>query len=198
MALVSVDGLELLSLSPLLHQCGSALTDFLKRHFEATKRFQAQFREDSPHLPGMLSEGWNNEVLAARCQGDDPNAPVFGALDPADQALHEETVHSYTDRAWRQIDDRAYRIDGQRPLVEQHFQHAEIRVAEPCIFNTGGCVARQRAHCLHHYKPDVIRLLGAWDHKNMNLPKVYIINYIDFNMIGAMVTGCQPKRRIRL
>ncbi len=28
----------------------------------------------------MLSEGWNNEVLSAQGEGDDPNAPVFSAL----------------------------------------------------------------------------------------------------------------------
>ena len=38
------------------HQRGSALTDFLKRHFEAPKLLRAQFRKHSPHLPGMLSE----------------------------------------------------------------------------------------------------------------------------------------------
>ena len=31
-------------------------------------------KEHSNHLPGMLSEYSNNEVLGARCEGDDPNA----------------------------------------------------------------------------------------------------------------------------
>src|SRR5229473_1013995 len=99
------------SRSTLLHQRGSALADLLERHFEATKFFWTQFREHSLHLQGMLSKGSSNEVFAARCEGDDPHAPVFGAFDPCDQALREETVDSDTDRAWRQIDDRAYRID---------------------------------------------------------------------------------------
>src|SRR5262249_7351039 len=98
----------------------------------------------------MLSKGGNDEVLAARGETDDPNTPVFRALDPAHQALREETVHSNTDRAWGQVDDWADRIDGQRPFVKQDFQYAEIRVAETGIFNTGCCVARQRAHCLYH------------------------------------------------
>src|ERR1700751_4372206 len=100
------------SCSTLLHQRGGAFTDFLKRHFEATKFLRTQFRENSPHLPGMLSERRGNEVLSARCEGNDPNAPVFRALDAGHQALREESVHGDTDRAWGEIHDRAYRIDG--------------------------------------------------------------------------------------
>ena len=59
----------------------------------------------------MLSEGRNNEVLAARGEGDDPNAAVFGALDPADQAFFDETVHGDADRTWGEIDDRTYPLD---------------------------------------------------------------------------------------
>src|ERR1700757_4437485 len=103
----------------------------------------------------MLSEGWNNEVLAARGEGDHPNAPVFGALDPADQAFLDETVDGNADRTRGEIDDRAYRIDGQRPLMEQHFQHAEIRVAKSGSYDSGCCVARQRAHRLQHDEPNV-------------------------------------------
>ena len=78
----------------------------------------------------MLSESRNNEILSARREGDDTNTPVFRALDPGDQALREETVHSDTDRAWGQIDDRTDRIDRQRPFVQQEFQHAETRPDE--------------------------------------------------------------------
>src|SRR5580692_6480961 len=113
----------------------------------------------------MLSEGWNNEVPAARGEGDDPNAPVLGALDPADQAFRDETVHGNADRAWREIDDRAYRIDGQRALMEQHFQHAEIRVAKSSSFDSRSCVARQRAHRLQHDEPSVRCLLNTVGHK---------------------------------
>src|ERR1039457_1097719 len=66
------------------------------------------------------------------------------------QALLHETVHGDTDRACGQIDDWAYRIDRQRPFVQQYFQHAEIREPEPGLFNTSGCVPRQGAHRLHH------------------------------------------------
>ncbi len=65
----------------------------------------------------MLSERRDNEVLSAWGEGNDPNAPVFGALDAADQAPRDETVHGDTDRAWREIHDRGYRVDGHRPLV---------------------------------------------------------------------------------
>jgi hypothetical protein len=65
----------------------------------------------------MLSEGWNNDVFAARSEGDDPNAPVVGALDPADQAFLEEAIHGDTYRTWGQIDDWANRIDGQWPFM---------------------------------------------------------------------------------
>src|ERR1700739_4881153 len=122
----------------------------------------------------MLSEARNNEVLATRGEGDDPHAPVFGALDPADQASRDETVHGSADRTRGEIHDRAYRIDGQRTLMEQDFQHAEIREAEPGLFNTGGCVPRQGAHRLHHYQPDVVRPLKASRHKKLNLPEAYI------------------------
>src|SRR6202011_826633 len=103
--------------APLLHQRRSALTDFLERHFEAAKFLRAQLREHLPHLPGMLSEGWSNEIPAARCERNDTNPAVFAALYPADQPLREKAVHGDTDRTWGQIDDRAYRIDRQRPFV---------------------------------------------------------------------------------
>src|ERR1700745_1469114 len=113
----------------------------------------------------MLSESGNDKVLPSRGEGNDPHASVFAALYPADEALREETVHSYPDRAWGQIDDGADRIDGQRPFVQQDFQHAEIREAESGLFNTSGCVPRQGAHRLHHYQPDVIGPLNASGHK---------------------------------
>src|SRR5258708_32741762 len=109
----------------------------------------------------MLPKGSSNEIFGAWGEGDDPHAPVFGALDRADQALHDEAVDSSTDRAWGQIDDRAYHIDGQRPFVQQGFQHAEIREAEPGLFNTSGCIPRQGAHRLPHYQPDVVPSLYA-------------------------------------
>src|ERR1700732_3483100 len=127
----------------------------------------------------MLSKGGNNKILAAWREGNDPNASVFGALDPADQALRDETIDSDTDRAWGQIDDWAYRIDGQRSFVQQKFQHAEIREAESGLFNTSGCVPGQGAHRLHHYEPDMVRRLNALGHKNLNLLEVYAINSIE-------------------
>ena len=161
------------SRSTLLHQRDSALADFLKCRFEATKFLWTQFREHSLHLPGMLSKGSSNEVLASWGEGNDPHAPVFGALDPADKALRKETVDSDTDRAWGQIDDWAYRIDGQRPFVQQDFEHGEIRQAEPRIFYIRGCVPRQRSHRLHHYQPDVVRPLDASGHKKLESPQKY-------------------------
>src|SRR6267142_453317 len=107
--------------------------------------------EDSLHLPGMFSKGGSNKIPAAWGEGNDPNASVFGALDPADQALRDETIDSDTDRTWGQIDDWAYRIDGQRPFMQQELQHAEIRETESGLFNTSGCVPGQGAHRLHHY-----------------------------------------------
>src|SRR2546428_9856994 len=133
----------------------------------------------------MLSKGGNNEILAAWSEGNDPNASVFGALDPADQALRDEAIDRDTDRAWGQIDDWAYRIDGHRPFVQQEFQHAEIREAESGLFNTSGCVPCQGAHRLHHYYPDVVRPLIASGHKNLTLPEVYSINSIDINIRDA-------------
>ena len=136
----------------------------------------------------MLSKGGNNEILAAWGEGNDPNASIFGALDPADEALRDEAIDSDTDRAWGQIDHWAYRIDGQRPFAQQEFQYAEIREAESGLFNTSGCVPCQGAHRLHHYYPDVIRPLIASGHKNLNLPEVYSINSIDINIhdVNAM------------
>src|SRR5260370_26889614 len=99
----------------------------------------------------MLSKGRNNEILAAWSEGNDPNASVFGALDPADQALRDEAIDSDTDRTWSQIYDWAYRIDGQGPFVQQKFKDAEIREAESGLFNASGCVSCQGAHRLHHY-----------------------------------------------
>jgi putative oxidoreductase len=71
----------------------------------------------------VLSKGGNNEILAAWGEGNDPHASIFGALDPADQALRDEAIDSDTDRAWGQIDHWAYRIDGQRPFAQQEFQY---------------------------------------------------------------------------
>jgi hypothetical protein len=45
----------------------------------------------------MLSKCGNNEILAAWGEGNHPNAAVFGALDPADQALRDEALDSDTD-----------------------------------------------------------------------------------------------------
>src|SRR5437667_4118070 len=133
----------------------------------------------------MLSKRGNNEILAARGEGNDPNASVFGALNPADEALRDEAIDSDTDRAWGQIDDWADRIDGQRPFAQQEFQYAEIREAESGLFNTSGCVPCQGAHRLHHYYPDVVRPLIASGHKNLNLREVYSINSIDINIRDA-------------
>src|SRR6202051_181732 len=113
----------------------------------------------------MLSKGGNNQILAMRGEGNDPNASVFRALDPAEQTLRAKAIDSDADRAWGQIDHWAYRIHGQRPFVQQEFQHAEIREAESSVFNISGCVPRQGAHRLHHYQPDVIRPLNASGHK---------------------------------
>src|ERR1700720_3104272 len=120
----------------------------------------------------MLSKGGNNEILAAWGESNDPNASVFGALDPADQALRDEAIDSDTDRTWGQIYDWAYRIDGQRPFVQQDFQHAEIREAESGLFNISGCVPCQGAHRLHHYQPDVVRPLNASSHKKPESPRI--------------------------
>ena len=142
----------------------------------------------------MLSKGGNNQILAMWGEGNDPNASVFGALHPADQPLRDEAVDSRTDRAWGQIDHWAYRIDGQRPFVEQELQHAEIREAQPGLFNTSGRVPCQGAHRLHHYQPDLVRPLKASSHKkNLNLPEVYIINYIDINIRDANTMASAEK-----
>src|ERR1700746_899642 len=133
----------------------------------------------------MLSKGGNNEILAAWGEGNDPNASIFSALDPADEALPDEAIDSDTDRAWGQIDHWAYCIDGQGPFAQQEFQDPEIREAESGLFNTSGCVPCQGAHRLHHYYPDVIRPLIASGHKNLNLPEVYSINYRDINIHDA-------------
>src|SRR5438132_5960275 len=133
----------------------------------------------------MLSKGRNNEILATRGEGNDPNASVFGALNPADQALRDEAIDKDTNRSWGQIDDWADRIDGQRPFAQQEFQYAEIREAESGLFNTSGCVPCQGAHRLHHYYPDVVRPLVASGHKNLNLPEVYSINSLDINIHDA-------------
>src|SRR5580704_14234106 len=130
----------------------------------------------------MLSKSGNNEILAAWGEGNDPNASIFGALDPADQALRNEAIDSDTDRAWGQIDDWAYRIDGQGPFAQQEFQHAEIREAESGLFNISGRIPCQGPHRLHHYYPEVVRPLNASDHKKLNLPEVYSINCIDINI----------------
>src|SRR5260370_6349797 len=133
----------------------------------------------------MVSKGGRNETLAAWGEGNDPNASVFGALDPADQGRRDEAIDSDTDRTWGQVYAWAYRIDGQRPIAQQDFQHAEIREAESGRFNTSGCVPCQGARRLHHYYPDVVRPLIASGHKNLNLPEVYSINSIDINIPDA-------------
>src|ERR1700730_14531040 len=145
----------------------------------------------------MLSKRGNNEIPAAWRERNDPNASVFGALDPADQALRDQAIDRDTDRAWGEIDDWAHRIDRHRPFVQQEFQHAEIREAESGLFNASGCVPCQGVHRLHHYQPDVVRPLNASGHKNLNLPGVYRLNSIDINMIAAMPWS-RPKRRTGL
>jgi hypothetical protein len=66
-------------------------------------------RKYSSHLRGMLLEGSNNQVLATRGECNHPNAPVFGAFDPADEAFFNEALHRNTDRTRGQIDNWADR-----------------------------------------------------------------------------------------
>jgi hypothetical protein len=135
----------------------------------------------------MLSKGGSNKVLAALGKGHDPNATVFSALDPTDQTFLDKAIDGDTDRTRSQIYDWSNRIDWQRPLVQQCLQHAEIRQTKSSILNTGGCVSCQGAHRLHHYQPNVVRLLNVLGHKkNLNLLEVYRIDYIDINVIDAM------------
>ena len=101
----------------VLHQGGSTFAHLLKRGVEASKLFRAQFTEHFSHLSGMLSEGGNDKILSTRGQSNDPDAPVLAALDTSDQAFREKAVHGDTDRTWCQIDDGAYRIDGQRSFM---------------------------------------------------------------------------------
>src|SRR6267154_4327397 len=77
------------SRSTLLRQRGGALAELLKRDFQRTKFLRAQFRKHSLHLPGMLSESRNDEVLPTRGKRDDTHPPVFGALNPGYQALRD-------------------------------------------------------------------------------------------------------------
>ena len=135
----------------LFDQRRSPLAGLFKRHFKAAKLPRAQFGEHFLHLPGMLSKGGNDEILATWGEGNDSNASVFGALDSADQALREKPIDSDTDRAWGQIYDWSYRVHGQRPFVQQEFQHGEIREAESGLLNTSDRVLCQGAHRLHHY-----------------------------------------------
>jgi hypothetical protein len=93
---VSLEETGFISLAPLFHQLSSTLADFLERHFEAAKLLRVQFGEHSLHLSGMLSEGWDNEILAAWGEADDPNASVFGALYPSTATLIEPGVRSTT------------------------------------------------------------------------------------------------------
>jgi hypothetical protein len=67
--------------SALLHQRGSALADFLKCRFEATKLLRAQFREHSLHLPGMLSKAPRKNHSRLRKFRKIPGA-LYAALDP--------------------------------------------------------------------------------------------------------------------
>src|SRR6201988_2679518 len=120
----------------------------------------------------MLSKGGNNQILAMWGEGNDPNASVFGALDPAEPTLRNDAMDSDTDPTRGQIYDWAYRIDGQRPFVQQDFQHAEIREAESSLFNTGGCVPCHGAHRLHHYQPDVVRLMKSGHKKPESLRSI--------------------------
>lgn len=81
----------------LLHERSGSLADFLERRLQNAKFLRAQFREHFSHLSGMLSERRRNELLSIRGEGNDPNAPVFGALDAADKASGEESIDSDTD-----------------------------------------------------------------------------------------------------
>src|SRR5260370_3781234 len=109
------------SRSTLLHQRSGALAELLKRHFQRTKFLRAQFREHFLHLPGVLFESRNDEVLPTRGKADDTHTSVFRALNPGYQALREEAGHGDTDRSWGQIDDRADPLHGQRPFVRPYF-----------------------------------------------------------------------------
>ena len=77
-----------------LHQRVSVLADFLERHFKITKLLAAKLGECSFHLPGMRTKRGGKKALAACCKGNDPNASVLAAFDPANQALRDEAIDS--------------------------------------------------------------------------------------------------------
>ena len=77
------------SRSSLPRKLRSAFSDFLKRRFNATKFFLAQFMECLFICTACFRKNWNNEVLVAQGEDDDPNGPAFGALDPAERSYME-------------------------------------------------------------------------------------------------------------
>ena len=89
---------------------------------------------------------------------------VFGALDPADQAFLDETVHGDADRTWGEIADRTYRIDRQRPLWSSTYSTpksespspvpsipaAAQRVNARLLLNTVGHKIPESSRSIHH------------------------------------------------
>jgi nicotinamidase-related amidase len=98
-------------------QAGVILSDYATLMVEILRD---NARPQAGEVYGAMDMGWATlvgQIPAPQCERNDTNPAVFAALYPADQPLREKAVHGDTDRTWSQIDNRAYRIDRQRPFV---------------------------------------------------------------------------------
>ncbi len=87
---------------------------------------------------------------------DQAHAPVVGILPFREPCLFQP-IDGDTDRSRREPYLGPHRIDRQRPLVEQRFEHPEIRVAEACPAQVQALLRtnRQGAKRLPEHQPDM-------------------------------------------
>src|SRR5712691_10317877 len=77
----------------------------------------------------MYTKGLRDERTPFRSELDQAHAPVVGIL-PFHKRSLPKSVDRDTDRSRREPYFGTDRVDRQRSLMEQHFEHPEIRVAE--------------------------------------------------------------------
>ena len=80
----------------------------------------------------MLAKTTRNQRPAFRCQFNPANAAVVRVIVARDEAFSNQAIDGHANRSGREPDLRADRIHRERALMQEHFQDAEIGVAQLC------------------------------------------------------------------
>jgi hypothetical protein len=142
-----------------------ALSYPLETGLKLPQFLRAQFRKDLFYHRGVLLKDRNDYTPPLFCERDDSHAPVVGAIGPAHQPLPAKAIDGDANRSGRQFNDRSDCIYGQRPFVQQRFEHPKVGISEPGIQHPGRGVPGEGAHRLEQNQPSVDGRIGTFFHK---------------------------------